>query len=133
MESGLDTSALQSMFPETSKDAIRFALRSRRGNVDEAISYLLDESFAAEFAAVSAHAGASISAGSGKGSSVDFSVGVPAMTATDRDVKARLMARYDEVVDTSDKTYRPALPAAAKVEKRQMRYWCGVARFSPAG
>lgn len=114
--------ALQGMFPGTSDDAIRYALRSRSGNVEEAATYLLDDSFPIEFAAVSARAGG------GAGGRVAGTGGVAELeeSKTDRAVKARLMARYDEQVDTADKTYRPALPSsAAKADRsRQMRYWC---------
>lgn len=110
---------LQGMFPGTGADAIRFALRSRSCNIDEAVAYLLDDTFASEFAAISARAGG------GAGSKGSEGVAAIDASKTDRDVKARLMARYDELVDTSDKTYRPALPSApGKADRsRQMRYW----------
>lgn len=123
---------LHSMFPGLPADAVRFALHSRGGNSDDAAAYMLEASFLAEWTA---------KVGRKVPLRVDSAVEPPSTTivtsSVDRDVKARLLRRYDEQVDTSDKTYRPALPQDliknSHDGKRVLKYSEGKAVFVKPG
>jgi hypothetical protein len=94
------------MLPTLSAPAAELALSRYGGDVEAAAAWVLDADVEAELAAAAvARRKAAAAAG--------FAAGAEADAQERTAIKARVLARYAEGVDTADKTYRPSLPQAA--------------------
>ena len=132
--------ALRDVFPELSASDAMFAVKRHNGDVAAAAEYTMTDAFKNDLTAASAMEARTVSAAAAPRATATAS---PASAVEELDareraaLKQRLLARYDEAPDTSDKTYAPKIAWERETDKRsskrEIRYRDGAAVWTKKG